>query len=266
MDFKTKKIRTVLCTSGGITGAIFLQRFLSCPKIEIVGVVLSQKWSSRGIYQQIQRCGLLYSFYLWIMIRFMERLGNIFRIFQHASTSAIAKSHKIPILYTKDVNSEESHDFFSRFHTQLLLSAYCDLIFKDDLCDGKGSYQTVNLHPGILPDNKGIDPVFYDVLDASDFVGITLHRVTSKIDGGRILGITKLHRDPKKSVLGIKKDLAHQGADLLIHHFPTLLFSSTGLDQKETGICKSYPTRNEVKKLYKNGGRLFYWRDFFFNE
>ena len=67
----TTPARVVLCTSGGLYGALMMRRLMADPRVTLAGVVLSSRvlgkddsWL-RGVWGLFRRSGLRYLAYLW---------------------------------------------------------------------------------------------------------------------------------------------------------------------------------------------------------
>jgi methionyl-tRNA formyltransferase len=172
----------------------------------------------------------------------------------------MAKKRKIPILTTRDINTDGGHEFLAALSPDLLISAFFDQKFEAALCDGV-TYSVVNIHPSFLPSNKGVDPVFHASLNGMTQVGVTLHRVTEKFDSGDILAQRILMRDPSGSVLSSYRKLMAEGMEILLSSKHLLLSPSAGTPQGEVGTYQSWPTAKEVRQLYLRGGSLLRWRD-----
>ena len=72
-----------------------------------------------------------------------------------------------------------------------------------------------NYHPGLLPDHKGVDCYVRAILDGR--YGVTLHKMTDKIDEGEILVSKVFEANPVNT-----QDLAN-----LTHHYLFELFKET---------------------------------------
>ena len=51
---------------------------------------------------------------------------------------------------------------------------------------------TVNIHPGILPENRGSSPVKWSIYLKKKYTGISIHKVSNKVDSGEIMYIKKI--------------------------------------------------------------------------
>ncbi len=73
-----------------------------------------------------------------------------------------------------------------------------------------------NLHPGTLPEYKGLYIPFRAAIDGRTSVGQTLHHINEGIDEGNIIAIQSIFFDPKKPVFETYMDLAPIGANIVI--------------------------------------------------
>ena len=259
------KIRTVFCTSGGPLGAIILGALVQDPDLEVVGLVKSIRVFRsdigflRGAARFFIRCGIPYTVYIWFITTAAEFLGLILG-HECLSVGIIASRRGTPIFSTRDLNSEKGREFLRLTKPELLITAHFDQKLDCDLCDGTG-HAAVNLHPSLLPLHRGVEPVFQSLLADEHVMGVTLHRLSEKIDEGRVLGSCSFKRDPRWSVFAASIHLIKAGADLLISNKYLLLETGSGSPQSEGGSYESWPTPGEVYRLYGDGKALIRFRD-----
>ncbi len=258
-------IRTVFCTSGGVLGAVILGKLVRDPDIEVVGLVKSVRVFQpemgflRGAARFFLRCGVFYTVYIWFITTAAEFLGLILGR-ESSSVGIIARRRGIPVFATRDLNSEEGRELLRSMAPDLLISGHFDQKLDPDLCDG-GSYAAVNVHPSLLPLHRGVEPVLQSLLANEQEIGVTLHRLSEKIDAGRTMGIHSLVRDPRWSVFAASVHLMKAGADLLISKKHLLLETASGSPMSGGGTYESWPTPREVHRLYGNGKSLISFRD-----
>ncbi|MBI3298605.1 MAG: hypothetical protein HYZ75_10605 [Elusimicrobia bacterium] len=77
----------------------------------------------------------------------------------------------------------------------------------------------VNLHPSLLPEYKGADPLQAALLDGAAETGITYHRMTAEVDTGDILLQAPYRMEPRETIASLRLALARLGA----RHLPALL-------------------------------------------
>lgn len=260
-----RKIRTVFCTSGGVLGAVILGALARDEDFEMVGLVKSVRVFRadmgflRGAVSFFLRCGIPYTVYIWFITTAAECVGLILGR-ESSSVGIIARRKAIPGFVTRDLNSEGGREFLRSIQPDLLITAHFDQKLDWDLCDGV-SHAAINVHPSLLPLHRGVEPVLQSLLSDEQELGVSLHRLSEKIDSGKILERRSLNRDTRWSVFAASFHLLKAGADLLISNKRHLLESGLGSPQSEGGTYESWPTPGEVRRLYREGNALIRFRD-----
>jgi methionyl-tRNA formyltransferase len=77
-------------------------------------------------------------------------------------------------------------------------------------------YGCFNLHPSLLPAYRGPVPLFWQFHDAADNTGISLHRMTSKIDAGPVVAQAPVKLPDGVSNMLATSLLAEKGAELIL--------------------------------------------------
>lgn len=100
-----------------------------------------------------------------------------------------------------------------RFSADYIVNGGCGILKADFL--GLARRGFLNAHPGLLPEFRGVDPVFWAVAEDAE-VGATVHTMTEGIDEGPILLREPLDPLPKiRSVLELRLACMRHGAALL---------------------------------------------------
>jgi len=73
----------------------------------------------------------------------------------------------------------------------------------------------INLHPSLLPANRGPDPIFWTLYYGDRETGVTVHKVTEELDEGPIILQQKVNIPVGTSYLELEDLCARIGADLL---------------------------------------------------
>ena len=223
-------MRAVLCTSGGRPGAAVL-RTLRSNGVEVAGIVVSTRILSprysflRGAWEQYRRSGLRYTTYLGLL-----SLGRMdgFR--------------------TPDINRHA--DQIAAHRPDVVVSAFFNQRIGETIT---ALAPTLNIHPSLLPEFKGVDPVFYARLRGAP-LGVTVHRVSPELDSGDI--VAREAYDPGGSVLASTVALYARGAQLLVD-----TLGQPARAQVDKGNYDSWPTRADVAALRRKGIRLARLRD-----
>lgn len=72
-----------------------------------------------------------------------------------------------------------------------------------------------NMHPSLLPQFRGAEPIFWQMKQGSD-VGVSWHKVIHEFDAGDIVSQQKVFLDEGASYADISQALAHTGAMLML--------------------------------------------------
>jgi folate-dependent phosphoribosylglycinamide formyltransferase PurN len=113
--------------------------------------------------------------------------------------SSIARRHALPFLKTADVMSPEALAFISAQRPDVIVTLFHQIIRRELI--GIPRLGVVNLHPGLIPAFRGIQPYFWELCEGSRRAGATLHFIEDEaIDAGRVLGRTSFEVLPGMSV------------------------------------------------------------------
>lgn len=153
-------------------------------------------------------------------------------------------------------DGQDSINAIKAIKTKYLVIAGCGAIIKDNIL----SLATpLNIHPGILPYFRGLDPVLWSV-DKGEPVGATVHIMDSGIDTGPILNARPLPKDIliKKSnnILELRLACMRWGGELLAD-FIKQPCAPTKQDEAKARYFSAYPEEHkaslEIKLMeYRN--------------
>ena len=74
----------------------------------------------------------------------------------------------------------------------------------------------LNVHPSILPDKRGPDPLFWVFRCGDKEVGVTVHQLSGRFDAGDILGVRKHAKPDGMRESELDRLLARSGGDILV--------------------------------------------------
>lgn len=259
-----KKI--IYCTYASIYSSKILEQLLADSDIELVAIVNSTRVLRpslnpiKGSITQLRNSGLRYSSYLFFVTGFFKWIQPflILRRWPLKHVHALAKLNNIPIIDTRDINSTEVVDFIKHKSSNYLLCAHFNQLIKEPILTIE-NLQCINIHPSLLPDYKGVDPVFFAMQDNANKIGVSLHRMDSNFDSGDILLQSSIPMDSSKSLLFNNCQLFEEGMRLALN------WIKNNDEKKQTSIKNntvteenydSWPTKNDVKSFKKSGKRL----------
>jgi len=84
-----------------------------------------------------------------------------------------------------DINSPKSLELFTRNNIDLSFLLWWPKIVKKKIIES-ANIGFINLHPSLLPLNRGKHPYYWSIVDNSP-AGVSIHYITEKIDDGDIL-------------------------------------------------------------------------------
>lgn len=257
------RVRTVFCTCGGLYGALVLHRLRACDGLEICGVIRSTRVFDarygflRGGLAQVRCSGVAYALYLWCVTTLADwlcALGSVGAVPTRSVTPGLR------VFKTRNINDAEALRFLSACAPDLLVSAFFNQrLHAATLALPKCG--CVNIHPSLLPDAKGVDPVFQALLPGASPLGVTVHFMSAEVDAGSIIAQRLVGRKPGSSVFATTALLFREGAELLAVALEQIARGSTGTPQSSAGSYQSWPTRRDVRVLHASGVALLRFAD-----
>jgi methionyl-tRNA formyltransferase len=257
------RLRTVFCTCGGLYGALVLRRLRACAHLEICGIVRSSRVLDprfgflQGAIAQIRRSGLGYALYLWCTTTLADGLCALSGLSKTSSPKAAAARR----LTTRDLNDPEGCAFLVACAPDLLVSSFFNQRLRSETL-AVPTLACLNIHPSLLPDAKGVDPVFQALLHGGPPFGVTVHFMNPEFDAGRILAQQPIEPRRGASVFETTALLYRDGADLLADSVERVAAGDKGTVQSGPGTYQSWPTAAEIAALRRRGGALLRFMDF----
>jgi len=261
------KKKVIFCTYSSIYSSKVLEQLVVDTDIELVAIVNSTRVFRpslnplQGAIIQLKTSGLRYSTYLFLItdvFKWMQPLLKL-RKWPLKNVHALAKSNNIPIFDTRDINSIQITNLIRNNKPDFLLCAHFNQLLKEPVLSIE-DMQFINIHPSLLPNYKGVDPVFFAMRDNVKDLGVSLHNMDESFDSGEVLLQTKIKMDETKSLLFNNCQLFEEGIKLALKWMKN--------DQVHTPIQKvlkgnnsndsydSWPSSKDVDSFKKSGKRL----------
>ena len=264
------KKRLIFCTYPSLYSSLVLKKLLADDAIEIVAIISSTRvlnknyGSLRGAIKQIQLTGWRYSTYLFFVTDLFTVLSSLLFAGKKKllTVSAYAKKHAIPIMQTADINDVEAIDFITSHQAGFLLAAHFNQLVKPAILE-MPHLCCLNIHPSLLPDYKGVDPVLYAMLDNKQEIGVTVHKMAESFDTGKILSQYVYTLKPRNTVFTHNCRLFSRGAELAIDSIKQQAIPAGKAQEKGQGTYDSWPDSMRVKKLRQKAYKLINLGDYF---
>lgn len=155
------------------------------------------------------------------------------------------------------LNGEDFHPFLKAVKEDkngILLLIYFNRIIPKRFI---GPTPIINVHPGLLPDYRGAQPIFWALFNNEKKLGLSVHRVDAGIDTGPIYKSyffentdDSIHSNLIKSSLKLRDELPN-----LLHQIYEL--ELTPIDQPESKAYFSRPDASQVSTFLGMGKRYY---------
>lgn len=119
----------------------------------------------------------------------------------------------IPVMHVANINSPEVSERLSQLKPDLIIDHGTNIV-KDHIINT--AKLSLNLHTGLSPYYRGAYCTEWALINWDPYnIGVTIHKLSSEIDGGSILAQARATIKPKDTVHSINMQLGHLGVNLL---------------------------------------------------
>jgi methionyl-tRNA formyltransferase len=156
-----------------------------------------------------------------------------------------AQERGIPVLQPEDVNSPETLQLIRCLAPDLLVTAAYGQILSGDLL-AIARLGGINLHGSILPAYRGAAPVARAIQHGESETGVTVIRMTPRIDAGGMIAFARTPIAPDETAGELEDRLAALGAPLVASSIDALITgTSEVIPQDRTKVTKASKLRKE---------------------
>lgn len=128
---------------------------------------------------------------------------------------AVARAASISLFQPSKINAGEAVKFLKELNPDLLVViAYGQLLSEEILAIPR--LLPINLHASLLPKYRGAAPINRAMMRGEKNTGVTIMKITKKMDAGPIIMQEELNIAEKDSALTLEKKLAELGAKILL--------------------------------------------------
>jgi methionyl-tRNA formyltransferase len=156
-----------------------------------------------------------------------------------------AQSRRIAIFQPEDVNASESRELIHGLHADLLVTAAYGQILSSSLL-AISRLGGINLHGSILPAYRGAAPVARAIQNGETVTGVTVIRMTPRIDAGGIVATSAIPIGPDETAGELEERLARLGAPLIARVVDALTLGPISvLPQDKSKVTRAPKLRKE---------------------
>lgn len=186
------------------------------------------------------------------------RVGILYvfkKVFKQTIRS-LTKKNGIPLFDAVSVNSSDYISLLKQEGVALIVSVAAPEVFNKTLLNAV-PYGCINSHSSLLPENRGMMPVFWGLYKGSHEIGVTIHSMEEKIDTGEILMQERIvvgGESLNEMILKTKKISA-----VLMHKTIEAIADKTITRTQipEGGSYQTFPTPADMKEFHHRGKKLF---------
>lgn len=158
----------------------------------------------------------------------------------HNSITNIAWKRDIPVWEVARMSAPETIDLFSRYQPDLLCVACFSLYIPRSILT-LPRLGCLNVHPSLLPANRGPDPLFWTFRNGQRETGITIHMMDEGLDSGPIVTQERIAVPDGITYRQLEAECAALGGELLAQSFWQLYHGTANLAPQDESKSSYLP-------------------------
>jgi methionyl-tRNA formyltransferase len=258
-------MRIVILTYESLFSNMMTERLLQEFPGQVVGIVRSDcliygKSLLAGLLYLLKRTGLRFVGRKALELFQSRATAIIFRLIGRKpkihSLRDIRKLYHVPVIGSTDVNSPETMAPIKTWQPDLVISIYLNQLIKRNLID-LPTQGTLNIHPALLPRNRGLWPYFWVIANGEKETGVTIHWVDEKFDTGDLLLQEKITIEPGDTLTSLQYRSALVGTDMLVKAVNLVAEGAPPRIPQDNGPTSyhSYPKPADQRRFRQQGGQ-----------
>lgn len=172
------------------------------------------------------------------------------------SLAQLSAEFGVPVVGAENVNSAQSLATLKAWQPDLVISVYLNQLIKAEIINlaPKG---VINIHPALLPKNRGLFPYFWALSNGDAETGVTVHWVDTQFDTGAVLAQQSLPIQPDDTVISLAHQSAIIGAELLAQAVAMIQADNPPKITQNSNDASyfSWPRPDDVRRFKKRGRR-----------
>ena len=172
------------------------------------------------------------------------------------SLKQMAGQFSVPLVGSKNINTPSARQRLQSWQPNLIISVYLNQLIGKKIID-LPTQGVINVHPALLPKNRGLFPYFWALTNGDAETGVTVHWVAPEFDTGALLVQEALPIGPDDTVISLAQKSAELGAELLVRAVQLIEAGQPPqIDQDPSQASYfSWPTPAAVRQFRARGRR-----------
>ena len=220
--------------------------------IRFSGMKYAQYELAFSLFGEIIKYGIDFLFYLGLT---KNRLYSF---------SQLAKQYSVRRYKTPYFSNHRTVDWLAAHRINSGISAFNNQIFGSNILTYFKGKPFLNLHPGLLPNFKGVEPIVPLFLSQQKYAGVSLHEITKRIDGGQVVLQHRFRIQDGDTVFSLNQKSWQYGIALFNHwinHF-TQESERPQLDSLNPDLDYfGFPDKTSIDQMFKMNRCLFKWNE-----
>ena len=175
-----------------------------------------------------------------------------------SSLREIAERFNLCLIFSSNMSSENTCEEIKRLNPDLIVSIYSNQLFGPRFIECIHN-RVINVHPGLLPKNRGLFPCFWSLANGDKEAGVTVHWIDEKLDTGDIIVQERIPIQDGETVFSLSEKSCIVGAKLLINAIEFLKNGNSPKTSQNDSKSSyfSWPSSYDFRRLEEAGHR--YW-------
>jgi folate-dependent phosphoribosylglycinamide formyltransferase PurN len=258
-------MRIVILTYESLFSNMMTERLLKEFPGQVAGIVRSDclvygKSLPAGMFYVLKRTGPRFVGRKFLELMQSRATAIIFKLMRREpkthSLREMRTLYNVPVVGSTNVNSPKTLAQIKTLQPDLILSIYLNQLIKRDIINlpSKG---TLNIHPAMLPRNRGLWPYFWVIANGEKETGVTIHWVDEKFDTGDLLLQEKITLEPTDTLTSLQYKSALVGEDMLVKAINMVAGGNPPhiLQDHSQASYHSYPKPADQRRFRKQGGQ-----------
>jgi methionyl-tRNA formyltransferase len=251
-------MRIVILTYESLHSNYMINQFLRARPGEVVGIVRSDclihgKSSLQSIWYLARRSGLRFVGRKAVELFQYRAIALIYQLLGRRKVPALramAREHDVPLVGSADVNNPQTMEIIRSWQPDLVISVYLNQRIKAPLI-ALPEIGCTNIHPALLPRNRGLFPYFWVLANGDEETGVTVHWVDEEFDTGGIILQERLPVRPEDTIQSLAYRSCVLGADMLVESVRLIEEGTApGIHQDESQASYfSWPKRADLRRF-----------------
>ncbi len=218
-------------------------------------VIVAGKNTWQSMWFLFKRTGLGFVFRKGVEI-ILSRAAASLNKTQLPPLEHLGREFGVPVVGAKNVNAPDSLATLAGWQPDLIISVYLNQLIKKKIIQ-MAPQGVINVHPALLPRNRGLFPYFWALANSDAETGVTVHWVAPKFDTGEILVQRALPIEADDTVISLARKSADLGADLLVEAVKRIEAGNPPRLPQDPAQATyhSWPTPADVRSFKQQGRR-----------